>query len=106
MESREAACRQARFWRKFLLLTCGRLDVLRAMDVIIAEEPDPAFRALLESLRAGLRQGEPLSDGLAQHPAVFSRAVRELITSAERTGAWDEILPLLADGLSDGTLDS
>lgn len=106
MEAREAACRQARFWRKFLLLTRGRLDVLRAMDVIIEEETEAAFRETLVALRDMLRQGHPLSEGLAKHPTVFSRAVRELVMSAERTGAWEEILPLMADGLADGTLDS
>lgn len=97
--------RQAHFWRKFSLLTRGRLDVLRALSIIVAEEPDPAFRETLSALHAVLQTGMALSEALEQHPGIFSRAVRELVRSAERTGAWDDILPLIAEGLSDGTLD-
>lgn len=105
MEPSEQQRRYARFWKKFWLLTRGRLDVLRAMDVIVEEEADPQFREVLARVRSTLREGEPLSEALNLQPDVFSRAVRELVRSAERTGAWDEILPLVAEGLSDGTFN-
>jgi len=97
--------RQAHFWRKFSLLTRGRLDVLRALSIIVAEEPDPTFRETLRALQAALQTGMALSEALEQQATLFSRSVRELVRSAEQSGAWDEILPLIAEGLSDGTLD-
>jgi type II secretory pathway component PulF len=96
--------RQAAFWKKFALLTRGRLDVLRAMDIIIAEEADAEWRGVLSAVNQSLRSGAALSDALEPHANVFSRSVRELVRSAERTGAWDEILPLIATGLLDATL--
>jgi len=96
---------QARFWRKFQLLTRGRLDVRRAMDVIVEEERDPELKRTLQQLRTSLNEGQPLSEALAAFPGEFSRAVRELIRSAEHTGAWDEILPLISQGLDDSTLE-
>jgi type II secretory pathway component PulF len=95
----------AGFWRKFLLLTRGRLDVIRALDTIIDETGDVALQAAVERLREAVRSGCALGDAVDRQPDVFSRSVRELIKSADRTGAWDDILPIVAQGLEDGTFD-
>ncbi|MCE9615198.1 MAG: type II secretion system F family protein [Lentisphaerae bacterium] len=97
--------RQARFWRKFMLLTRGRIEVRRALDIIIAEEADASLQQQWRSLRAAVLAGQPLSEALEAAPGTFSRAVRELVRSAEQSGAWDDILPLIAQGLEDGTFD-
>jgi type II secretory pathway component PulF len=96
---------QARFWRKFLRLTRGRVPVLRSLEIILAEEPDRGYRPVLRDLLDHVRQGQPLSAGLERHPRKFSICVRELIRTAEKTGAWDEILMEVAEGLAEGTFD-
>jgi type II secretory pathway component PulF len=99
----EAQINQARFWRKLQKLTRGRIDIFRAMEVIVEEENDPDFKAVLETVNAKLREGNPLSLAMEDAADRFSKSVRELVRSAEMSGAWDEILPIIADGLEDGT---
>lgn len=96
---------QARLWRKFQLLTRGRIDALRALEIILQEESTDVGRNVVGPLRDAVSRGQQLSEALDAQPAVFSISARELIRSAERTGAWDDILPLLAQGLADGTFD-
>jgi type IV pilus assembly protein PilC len=95
----------ARFWRKFLRLTRGRVPVIRALDVIAREERDEADRALVVAVRDALERGDAMSEALARHPEVFSPAVIELARTAEKTGAWDEVVEEIAGGLEDGTFD-
>ncbi len=95
--------RKAVFWRKFLRLTRGRVPVLRALEVIGAEETDPGFKNTVSLLRRELDKGCALSEAIAKFPAEFSPSVIELVRTAEKTGAWDEILQEAADGLQDGT---
>ena len=93
------------FWRKLHKLTRGRIDVLRAMEICIKEESDADFRSVLEAVYSTLRSGTLLSEALDKQPEVFSVSVRELVRSAERSGAWDDILPIIAEGLTDETFD-
>jgi len=94
---------QAMFWRKFLRLTRGRVGVLRALEVMAEEEKDPRFRKLTEDIRMALEHGATLSEAVRNFPMMFSPSVRELVKTAEKTGAWDEILQEIADGLQEGT---
>lgn len=103
MDTADRAAIHAKFWRKFLRLTRGRVNVLRALDVIALEETDPAMREALTAIRSELDRGIPLSEGIARYPADFSPCILELVRTAEKCGAWDEILQEIADGLSDGT---
>jgi type II secretory pathway component PulF len=105
MDISEKRLRQAGFWKKFLRLTRGRVAVLRALEVIIAEETDADFRQTLESINKRISSGSELSEALAATPAEFSLSVTELIRTAEKTGAWDEILEEIAAGLGEGTFD-
>jgi len=92
-----------RIWKKLLRLTRGRITMIRALDIVIAEETDPETRDVLAAMAAELKAGATLSDTVAARPETFSPSVRELIKAAEKTGAWDEILQEIADGLCDGT---
>jgi len=42
---------------------------------------------------------------VGRFPREFSPAVRELVKTAEKTGAWDDILQEIADGLQEGTFN-
>ncbi len=97
--------RKARFWKKFLRLTRGRIPVLRALDIIAGEQHDASFRDAILALKSGIEGGKTLSEAMKEDPSEFSACVRELVRAAENTGAWDEVLPEIADGLADGTFD-
>jgi hypothetical protein len=97
--------RQAKFWRKLLRLTRGRVTILRALEVVIGEESDDPFREVLLAIQRDLSAGLLLSEALGRQAREFSASVRELIRTAEKCGAWEEILQEIGDGLSDGTFD-
>ncbi len=101
----ESQTEQARFWRKFLRLTRGRIDTLHALEVILQEALPPELKATLEDILKALKSGMCVSDAFRQHPDTFSLCVLELVASAEKSGAWDEILEEIAGGLEDGTFD-
>lgn len=97
---------RARFWRKLLRLTRGRVPIIKALQVVAAEEHDSSFQKALEKIRRLLEDEEKsLSEALAAEPVFFSSSVIELIRAAEKTGAWDEILTEIADGIEEGTFD-
>lgn len=105
MSASEDQQRKARFWKKFLRLTRGRIVVLRALGIIAEEETDPAFSEVILQLKADVENGSALSESMKKHQSVFSRSVRELIRSAEMTGAWDDVLDEIVEGLSEGTFE-
>ena len=105
MDVSQEQLQQAQFWRKLMRLTRGRIPILSAMQIVIAETRDETFRATLEAVTDTLEEGSSLSDALAGHEGVFSLAVRELVRSAEKSGAWDELLAEIAGGLADGTFE-
>lgn len=91
------------FFRKLMRLTRGRIDILRALAVIRTESEGGYFADALDDIEGSVRSGTTLSEALAAQPALFSLSVVELVRSAERTGAWDDILLEIADGLQEGT---
>ena len=103
METTGKQIQLARFWKKFLRLTRGRVPVLRALRVISIEETDTTFKEVVDSIRKSIDKGKTLSDALQDHPSEFSPSIRELVRTAEQSGAWDEILAEIADGLQEGT---
>jgi type II secretory pathway component PulF len=105
MTASEKQLRQARFWRRLLRLTRGRVPVLRALEVIIEEETHAELEAVIRALLDAMEQGATFREAVEKHPAVFSPSVRELVATAERSGAWDDILLEIADGLEEGTFD-
>ncbi|MFC1461006.1 type II secretion system F family protein [Verrucomicrobiota bacterium] len=105
MKASDKQIKWARFWKKFLRLTRGHVTVLRALEVIISEETDPHFKDILCSIRRALDEGCSFSESVLKQAPEFSPSVLELIRTAEKSGAWDQILQEIADGLEDGTFE-
>jgi type IV pilus assembly protein PilC len=96
---------QARFWKKFLRLTRGRVPVLRALAVIAAEEHQEDFKAVIGDIRSAMAADATFSEALERHSNVFSLSIRELVRTAEKCGEWDEIIEEIAAGIEEGTFD-
>ena len=103
MMATEKQTHLAQFWRKYLRLTRGRIDTLRALEIIVSEETDEALKATLGKVQTSLNSGTTFSDAFRQQPEMFSLCVVELLAAAENSGAWDDILKEIADGLDEGT---
>jgi len=97
--------RHVKFWRKFLRLTRGRVPVLRTLEVVAGEENNEEFRVIICSIKDAMDQGTAMSQALRKYPAEFSSSVVELVGMAEKSGAWDEILHEIVDGLLEGTFE-
>jgi|GEM_PF-1639397 len=97
--------RQARFWRKLLRLTRGRVTLLRAFQVILTEEGVSPFAGVVRRVHDNVQAGQTFSGALAGCGREFSPSVIELIRAAEQSGKWDEIFQEIADGLDEGTFD-
>ncbi len=93
----------AHAWRKFMRLTRGRIPTLRALEVILLEEKDPEISAFFSTLSKEMNDGSTMSEAVEKHGKLVSPSVLELLRYAEKTGAWDEILLEIADGLEEGT---
>ncbi len=77
------------------LLTAG-LPLLRALEVMIRQERNQRFKAVLEQIAEQVRGGNSFSDGLAQHPKVFDRLYVNMIKAGEAGGVLDVVLGRLA----------
>ena len=103
---RNAAARQMRrsaFWRKYMRLTRAGVLSLRALEIIRQEESDAGFAEVIVAVLCRMESGASMSAALSERPSDFSVSEVELIKTAEKRGAWDEILAELADGLADGS---
>ena len=78
---------------------------MRALEVIAVEEKDTGFQEVVKDIRAHIDRGSVMSEAMQKHAAEFSPSILELIKTAEKTGAWDDILQEIVDGLQDGTFE-
>ena len=105
MKVSEKQIQLAGFWKKFLRLTRGRITALHTLEIISEEESEPALKKVIYSIYKDMDNGDTLSEAIKKHPSDFSSSVVELIKAAEKTGAWDEILREITDGLNEGTFN-
>jgi type IV pilus assembly protein PilC len=105
MEMTEKQARLIKFWKKFMRMTRGRVTVLRTLEIVAIEEKDETFMVAVKDIRTTIEGGSTMSQAMLKHPDDFSPSIVELIKTAEKTGAWDEILQEIVDGLLDGTFE-
>ena len=86
-------------------LTRGRITTVRALEIIAIESRDGEFGNVVNAIRTEIESGGTLSEGLSKAPDYFSLSVCELTRAAEKSGAWDEIMREIAEGIDDGTFD-
>lgn len=96
----------AMMWRKYMRLTRGRVPSIRALEVIESETSDTQIRTLVSAMSRGMTEGMTMSEAAANHKNLISPSVLELLRYAEKTGAWDEIMIEIAEGLEDGTFSA
>ncbi|MFP4166076.1 MAG: type II secretion system F family protein [Opitutales bacterium] len=77
------------------LLTAG-LPLLRALEVLIRQEENPRFKAVLQQIADQVKSGNTFSDGLAQHPKIFDRLYTNMVRAGEAGGVLDTVLGRLA----------
>ena len=84
------------FTRQLAILLQARLPLLRALEVMIRQERNERFKAVLTQIADPVRSGNSFSDGLSQHPKVFDRLYVNMVRAGEAGGVLDVVLSRLA----------
>lgn len=84
------------FTRQLATLLQAGLPLLRALEVMVRQEPNPRFREVQQQIADQVKSGNSFSDGLAQHPKVFDRLYVNMIRAGEAGGVLDTVLGRLA----------
>ncbi|MGB0258846.1 MAG: type II secretion system F family protein [Coraliomargarita sp.] len=84
------------FTRQLATLLQAGLPLLRSLEVMIRQEKNLRFQAVLEQIADQVKSGNSFSDGLAQHPKIFDRLFVNMIRAGEAGGVLDVVLSRLA----------
>ncbi len=84
------------FTRQVATLLQAGLPLLRSLEVMIRQEKNPRFKAVVTGLADNVRSGNNFSDGLQQYPKVFDRLYVNMVKAGEAGGVLDVVLSRLA----------
>jgi len=84
------------FTRQLATLLEAGLPLLRAIEVMIRQEQNLRFKAVLQQIADQVRSGNSFSDGLSQHPKIFDRLYINMVKAGEAGGVLDTVLSRLA----------
>jgi len=84
------------FTREMAALLGASIPIPQALEGLGEEEPNPAFKAVLQAMANSVRKGSSLSAALGEHPALFDSLYASMIRVGEEAGA----LPLVMNDLA------
>ncbi len=87
----------ARFTRDMGTLLAANIPLERALSMQVDTARDDTARALLNQMLEGVRNGQPLSEAMEQHPQLFSRFHVNMVRAGEASGALGKVMLRLAD---------
>jgi general secretion pathway protein F len=82
--------------RELAVMLTARQDLDPALRFLAEAAPNRRVAAVLEDIRARLRDGAPLAEALGRHPASFPPGHVGLVRAGEATGRLAEVLERLA----------
>jgi type II secretory pathway component PulF len=85
------------FTRQLASLLRGGVPILRALQTILDQTESARLRGVVEKVLAAVRDGQMLSQALAQHPRVFPELYVNMVRAGESGGILDDILLRLAE---------
>ncbi|MEC8649844.1 MAG: type II secretion system F family protein [Verrucomicrobiota bacterium] len=84
------------FTRQIAILIQAGLPLLRSLEVMIRQEKNIRFKAVLEQIAEYVKSGGTFSDALAQHPKIFEKLFINMVRAGEVGGVLDVVLSRLA----------
>ncbi|RJQ28891.1 type II secretion system F family protein [Candidatus Parcubacteria bacterium] len=87
----------ARFANAMSLLLKGGIPVAQAFEIVSHIADNVVYQDILARVADSVREGEPLSQSLAQHPEYFPPLVSQMVAVGETTGKLDQIFARLAN---------
>ncbi|MBX7057403.1 MAG: type II secretion system F family protein [Leptospirales bacterium] len=87
----------ALFTRQLGTLVGAGLPLDRSIANIVEQTENEYLKKALIEIRAGIIEGESLSDAMKKHPAIFPAVYHHIVSVGEKTGAYDSALLRLAE---------
>jgi type II secretory pathway component PulF len=84
------------FTRQFATLLASNLPLIRALDFLRDQYQGSPLAGVIDSVAANVREGQPLSRSLADHPRLFDRLYVSLVAAGEAGGLLGEAVDRLA----------
>ena len=85
------------FTRQLATLIEAGLPLLRGLNTLEKQEPDPVMRATINSLSESVQSGATFSESLAQHPKIFNKLFVNMVKAGELGGVLEVVLVRLAE---------
>lgn len=84
------------FTRQFSVMLNAGLPLVQCLEAMGNQNPNLAFRSVLEQIRTDVEAGSTLADAMSRHPKVFDLLYTNMIAAGEAGGILDTILQRLA----------
>lgn len=85
------------FTRQLATLIDAGLPLLRSLNVLAKQEPNPVLKSTINSLADSVQGGATFSEALAQHPRIFNKLYVNMVKAGELGGVLELVLTRLAE---------
>ncbi|MGJ8726314.1 MAG: type II secretion system F family protein [Roseibacillus sp.] len=85
------------FTRQLATLIDSGLPLLRGLNVLAKQEPNPVLKGTITSLADSVQGGSTFSESLAQHPRIFNKLYVNMVKAGELGGVLEVVLNRLAE---------
>lgn len=85
------------FTRQLATLIDSGLPLLRGLNVLAKQEPNPVLRDTINAIADSVQSGSTFSESLAQHPKIFNKLYVNMVKAGELGGVLEVVLNRLAE---------
>ena len=85
------------FTRQLATLIDAGLPLLRGLNVLLKQEPDPVLKKTITQLAESVQGGSTFSDTLSAHPRIFNKLYVNMVKAGELGGVLEVVLNRLAE---------
>ena len=83
--------------RQLATLLGAGIPLVSALNGLIEQTANPAFRTILAQIKDQVNEGNSLTTALSEHPRIFSKIYINMVQAGEASGSLDVVLERLAD---------
>ncbi|MBU1160082.1 type II secretion system F family protein [Patescibacteria group bacterium] len=85
------------FSRNLAVMVSAGVSIAKALEILARQTKNKKFKVILGELGEGIKKGNSLSEGMKQHPRVFSTLFSAMVKVGEETGRLSESLILISE---------
>ena len=85
------------FTRQLATLVDSGLPLLRGLNVLGKQEPNPVLQATINNIAESVQGGSTFSESLGQHPKMFNKLYVNMVKAGELGGVLEVVLKRLAE---------